>query len=89
MKLTPYDATLIARSYAKKNDNYAFIKEFDASGVDCAKIEGYPHKSAASCVSSLSKTISRYKMPWITVTMHKGEVYLIRTSKLKKVTEQD
>lgn len=76
MKLVPFNGKL--GGFYKKSDNYELIKEFKASGLECAEIEGYPQKDAYSCSGSLKQTIKRYNMFGVRVSVRDGRVFLVR-----------
>jgi hypothetical protein len=80
MKFTSYDAKKLSekRSMYAKTDNLEFLEAFVDSGLECAKVEDYSHKSASSCLSSLRGSIRRYGMFSINCVMRNGEVFLIR-----------
>lgn len=80
MKFTAYDANKLRETRPYKR-HYELLKAFDASGLDCAKVENFHHKHAYSCSSSLKKAIVRYKMVAIDAIARKDEVFLIRKSK--------
>lgn len=83
MKFTQVNESVL-RLRAPRQGNYKFLKEFDDSGIACAEVVNYSHKHAASCMSSLSKTIKRYKMEWLRVQMQDGKVYIYRVNKIEK-----
>lgn len=81
MNLVPYDVKKIAGvSYSRKGVIVEVLEEFADSGLKCAKVEGWTHKSAESCAASFHKSIVHFKMSYIKVTVRKGEVYLINTT---------
>lgn len=80
MKLIPTSKNAIATVRNVRSDNFKLLSEFAESGMDCAKVEGYPHKNAESCAVSLRRAISTYRMYTIGVTVRNGNVYLIRNS---------
>jgi hypothetical protein len=88
MKLIAYDKTKLENINGfKKSDILMVIEEFTASGMDCVKVEGYTHKSATSCMSSLSNAIKRYKIGGVRALVRKGEVFLIKETKSKTKTK--
>lgn len=59
--------------------NQMLIREFVDSGLDCAKIEDYPHKNAYGCRSAMAMSIRRMGMDsTIGVTASLGDVYIYR-----------
>lgn len=82
MKFTQVDQSVL-KLRATRQHNYEFLKEFDASGIVCAEVENYSHKHVGSCAASLKKTIERYKMVWLGVTIRDGKVYVYRVNKMK------
>lgn len=79
MKLVPYDARKV-KGY-KLCRNQQLIQEFLDSGLDCAKIEDFPHKDARSCMAALSVSAKRMGIGNVIACSRKGEVFLIRTDK--------
>lgn len=77
MKLVPYDVSKINKNLYAKTDNYRILTTFLESGLDCAKLEGWPQSSVSSCLSSLKSSIKRYRMG-VDVISRKGEVFLIK-----------
>lgn len=61
---------------------YKFLKDFDNSGLDCAKVENHHHKTAVICANGLRVAIKKYKFTAISVVYSHGNVYLIRKSKI-------
>lgn len=79
MKFSAYDINKIERRYSyKKSDNLIFLESFIDSGLECAKVENYPHKNADSCLASLKASIKHYNMNGIECCMCRREIYLIR-----------
>ena len=78
MNFIPCDKKAIATVKNIRSDNLKLLFDFAGSDVDCAKIEGYPHKSAASCASALRAAIKKYRMALISVAVRGNDVYLIR-----------
>ena len=76
MKLVPFNGKI--GGFYKKTDNYDTIKEFKASGLECAEIEGFPQKDAYSCAASLRNTIKRYNMFGVRSVVRNGRVFLVR-----------
>ena len=81
MKLVPYDVRKVNRINTN-SDNYAPLAEFADSGLECAKVEGWPHKTATACAVSLRASIKHYRMFTIRVFVRKGEVFLIKNEEL-------
>lgn len=85
MKLIPFDQ----KSLKGVNDDYRYIynciKDFHESDMDCAKIENYPHKSAAVCRESFATAIKRHGYRNFVKVSKRGEdVFLIRVISMKK-----
>ena len=79
MTLLPYDVEKIENFKAyRKTSNYKILEEFTNSGLKCAVIEDYPHKTANICANSLRVSIARFGMLGIGVIKRKDKVYLIR-----------
>lgn len=78
MKFVPYDRKKLG-CYYSKTSNLKILESFLESGLDCAKLEGWPHSSAGSCSASLRKSIQRFGIKGVTTTIRKGEVFLIKT----------
>lgn len=84
MRLIPYDINKIyGRKSYKLTANMELIKEFAEGKNDCVKVEGYGHKTAYGCASSLSNTIKRMKMYSVKACVYKGEVYLFKVEAKK------
>lgn len=80
MRLVPYDKTkLNMRKCYEPTRNYKFLMEFIESGLDCVKIEDYPHKSMASAQASFVSSIKHFHMTQIRCIRSNGKLYLIRT----------
>lgn len=77
MKLVPYEKKKLGNYYARTS-NLKILEEFLDSGLDCAKLEDYPHKNAYSCSASLRKSIQRFGMKGITIMVRKNDVFLIK-----------
>lgn len=69
----------------KKSGNYALLIAFGESDIDCARIEGYNHKTPYSCAHSLNASIQRYRMNTLEAFTRDGNVYLIKKNKIKKI----
>lgn len=79
MKLIPYDKkNLGGINCYKKPRNLAVIEKFIESGLDCAEIKDYTHKSATSFQTSFYSTIRRFKINTVKVVIRKERVFLIR-----------
>ena len=78
MNFIPCDKNAIAIVRNVRSDNFALLSNFADSGLECAKVEGYPHKSAEGCASALRAAIKNYRMFTIRVVKRGDEVYLIR-----------
>lgn len=77
MKLTPYNKNdLVIRR--PKSDNFGLLSEFVNGGLECAKVEGYPHHDATTCATSLRQSIKRYGFLGITVAKRGDDVYLVK-----------
>lgn len=79
MELKACNFEELGRKRAKKADNYKLLIEFADSDMKCARIDGWRHKTAHGCATSLRTTIENYNMFDIAVFVRKGEVYLIKT----------
>ena len=78
MKLHPYERGDLKCNY-RFGRNQAILMEFVDSGLDCAKLEGYPHKNARICQSNLRTTAVRIGLA-NTVRIHTEgqDVFLLR-----------
>lgn len=65
------------RAYSS-TENRRILEEFAESGLDCAKVVDFAHKSAYSCTHALNASIKRYRMFSYVAVARKGEVFLIR-----------
>lgn len=77
MKLVPYEKKKLYGYKLCRNQE--IIKEFLESGMDCAKLEGYPQKNADSARNSLSSSMKRMGVYNISIVIRKGEVFLLKT----------
>lgn len=80
MKLIPYDAEKIRPEMYKKSKNLLILEEFQNSGLECARVEGFTQANAGYCASSLNLSIKHYKIYNIRAISRKGKVYLIKES---------
>ena len=78
MNFIPCDKRAIAVVKNIRSDNFTLLTSFADSGHECAKVEGFPHKSAQGCASALRSAIRKYRMLTIGVVVRKDDVYLIR-----------
>lgn len=82
MRLTPYKKEEMHNIGGyKKTEMQMLLEEFAESDLDCAKVEGWAHKNASSCMSSFRSAINRYKMTGIRCMVRNKEVYLIKETK--------
>lgn len=80
MKLVAYDKTKLDNVGGYKRSKWqGILDEFVNSDTDCAKVEGWTHKSATGAAGSLNTAIKRYNYGNIRAIERKGEVYLIKT----------
>jgi hypothetical protein len=79
MRLVPYDKKLVG-SYYKRTKNYDILLEFVNSKHDCVRVEGWTHKKARYCATSLQMSIKRFNMGGVECFVRNGEVYLIKTT---------
>lgn len=80
MKLVPYEREKLEGLGYKPTKLLALLDEFVQSGLDCVKVEGWTHKTAASCASSLAVAIKRQNRSGIRAVLRNGEVFLIKTN---------
>lgn len=80
MNFIPCDKKAIATVKNIRSDNFTLLTNFADSGLECAQIEGYPHKSAQGCASALRAAIKTYRIFTVSVAVRKNNVYLIRNS---------
>lgn len=80
MRLTAYNAADIKKGYYKKSDLLLMIEEFVDSDMDCAKVEGFTHKTAVGCAGAFNRAIERYNKAGIRAISRNGEVFLIKTN---------
>lgn len=85
MRLKQWERAKLGR--CGKTDNRSVLEEFIESGFECAKVEGWKHKNASVCVSSLTGSIHTYKMCGIKAVTKRGDVYLIKESAENAVEE--
>lgn len=81
MKLVPYDIKKVENvgGYAKTK-NLDILEKFIASGLECAKVEGWTLKHSWQAAQSLNASIKRFKFANISAISRKGNVYLIKTN---------
>lgn len=84
MKLIPCDEKAIATVKNVRSDNFKLLMDFAERGIECAKVEGYPHKNADSCAVALRIAIKKYRLFTIGVVVRKEDVYLIRKKPIVK-----
>ena len=77
MKMIPYEWEKVR--YYKKTKNLEILEEFVNSGLECAKIEGYPHKNAKSAQSCLYSSMKRFGIDGIAIVVRKGNLFLLKT----------
>lgn len=81
MKLTPYDRKSFGKRTYKLCKNQKILNEFVESGMDCAKLENYPHKNAHSCYSCLRVSAMNLGLGNVISIHIKGkDVYLLRVT---------
>lgn len=82
MKLVPYNKNDIDRKHLyRQGRNMRMLEEFMESGLDCVKIEDYPHKNATICQQNLTVSITRMGLrKSVKVVKRKDEVFLLRTN---------
>lgn len=80
MKLVEYDKKKLGDTgrMFKRSKHQIILEEFIDSGMDCAKIEGWEHKTAKSLQNSLSAAIKRYKLNTVRAIIRNDEVFLVR-----------
>ena len=82
MRLTAYDVEKIpGKNYLsyKSTEMTNLIEEFIASGMKCAKVEGWTHKNAYTCANSIQKNLQRtHRNKMYKAISRKGEVFLIK-----------
>lgn len=79
MKLVKYDINKIENAMGyTKSENLRLLEEFIESGMECAKVEGFNHKTAIHCAISLNASIKRYNLGGIRAISREGVCYLIK-----------
>lgn len=80
MKIVPYERTkLPGRCMYQQTKNLGILEEFINSGLDCAEVKGFTHKTPSSCQNSLRSSIERFGMQSKCRAMvREGRVFLIR-----------
>lgn len=76
MKLVACDINELSKGF-KTTSNLAILEEFADSDLKCVRVEGWTHKTAWSCQSSLNTSIKRYKKN-MECRVINGEVYLVK-----------
>lgn len=79
MKFTQVNLTEIIERGLNTSDVFDTLNKFSQSGLKCAKLEGYPHKTAYGCASAFRAAIRRYKRSHIKVMVRGKDVYLVNT----------
>ena len=82
MKLVPYDKAKLGYVSYGASKNFALLKEFMDSDLDCVEVEGYPHKDAASCQSSLYGSMKNFGFNNIKIVARGDRVFLVRKDRL-------
>ena len=85
MNFVACDISELKTGAYKKYGNFKLLTAFAESDLDCAKIEGYSHKTVYSCAHSLNASIKRYRMYTIEAFVRNGNVYLIKKNKIKNL----
>ena len=81
MRLTPYDRKKFDKRIYKLCKNQKILNEFVESGLDCAKLEDYPHKDAHSCYSCLRVSAMNMRLGnVISIHVEGNDVYLLRVT---------
>lgn len=83
MRLIPYDVKKVDAMKYRKTKNQEILEEFAAGKEDCVKVEDFSHKTAMVCCQVLNKSIQNFHMTGIKAVYRKGEVFLIKTDKIK------
>ena len=78
MTLVPYNKKELGRLTYERTSNLKILEEFVRSDLDCARVDGYVHHSAASCASALRASIKRFGMHGVMVIKRKEEVFLVK-----------
>lgn len=81
MKLVPYERKQLGRcaGYYAPTKNLEILEEFINSGLDCAEIKNFPHKTANGCSTSIKNSIKRFGMnSSVTTVIRNGRVFLIK-----------
>ena len=59
--------------------NQQIVEEFAKMNADCARIDGWPHKTAQGCAQAINQTIKKMgKKGVYHCTVKDGKVYLVR-----------
>ena len=78
MKLTKYDVNKLGELSGRRKANlFEILYEFCSSGMDCAKVEDYPHKNAKSCQSCLIGSAKRFGFN-VKVVTRGDDVFLLK-----------
>lgn len=79
MKIVPFNKKEIRDlNRYRHTKNQKILQDFIDSGLDCVKIEDYPHKSASVCCGVLRKSAERFHMNNIEILYRGEDVYLVR-----------
>lgn len=78
MKFVPYNRKDLNKGY-KPGRNQALLFEFAESGLDCARVADFPHKSAKNFQTCLIECAKRIGLSnTIQICVRSGQVYLLR-----------
>ena len=84
MKLVPYEISKLKTGRKIPESNYLIFKEFLEGDNDCVRLDGHGYSHVNSAQTTLQKSADRYFKNQIRVTSKDGDVFLVKTSKIRK-----
>lgn len=83
MRIVPKTMEEFRKEVRPMTDNYKLLTDFANSDYECVKLEGYTHKDAKSCQSSICASIRKFRMIGIRVRIHRDDVFLVKEEQVR------
>lgn len=64
----------------KRSKWFEILTDFQNSGLKCAILEDWKHKSAENCQNAIIDACKRYRIPHIKSVVRHGEVFLVNNA---------
>lgn len=80
MKMIPIDRKTIEPCRTKRN-NYAILKEFIDSDLDCVELKDHGHRNAKCCQSCLLVSAKRFGFGYVGIIKRGDHIYLYRKNR--------